>query len=89
MGADSKDTGAARIKASALKQLTDEQLVLLAQDGSSAATDLLMDRYKDLVRSKARTMYLIGGDVDDLIQEGMIGLFKAVRDFDPAMQAAF
>ncbi len=89
MGTETKDAGTARIKTSSLRQLPDEQLAMLAQDGNSTATDLLMDRYKDTVRSKARTMYLIGGDVDDLIQEGMIGLFKAVRDFDPDMQAAF
>ena len=46
-----------------------------------------MEKYKNLVRKKARAMYLIGGDTDDLIQEGMIGLFKAIRDFEPGSGA--
>ena len=48
-----------------------------------------MEKYKGLVRQKARAMFLIGGDTDDLIQEGMIGLFKAVRDFQPGREATF
>ena len=48
-----------------------------------------MDKYKNLVRSKARSMYILGGDNDDLIQEGMIGLFKAVRDYDSGRDASF
>ena len=48
-----------------------------------------MEKYKNMVRKKARTMFLIGGENDDLIQEGMIGLFKAVRDYQPDREAAF
>ena len=52
-------------------------------------SDYLMEKYKNMVRKKARTMFLIGGENDDLIQEGMIGLFKAVRDYQPDRDAAF
>ena len=51
--------------------------------------DYLMEKYKDMVRKQARAMYLWGGENDDLIQEGMIGLFKAVQDYDPKEGASF
>ena len=51
--------------------------------------DYLMDKYKNLVRKEAKAMYLLGGENDDLIQEGMIGLFKAVRDYQPDREASF
>ena len=51
--------------------------------------DLLIERYKGQVRREARTLYLIGGDSDDLIQEGMLGLFKAIRDYRPEKETAF
>lgn len=62
--------------------MTDEQLIRRLREGETAITDFIMDKYKYLVRKKAKAMYLLGGENDDLIQEGMIGLFKAVRDFD-------
>lgn len=71
------------------KQTTDTDLVLSARAGNKAALDTLMKRHKTLVRRRARPYFLIGADRDDLIQEGMIGLFKAVRDFDPALNASF
>lgn len=61
--------------------LKDEQTVLLSQQGNSRATDYILNKYTNFVRAKARTYYLTGGDKEDIIQEGMIGLFKAVRDF--------
>ena len=61
---------------------TDEDLVLWYRDGEEAAIDYLINKYKNLVRKKAGSMFLIGGDHDDLIQEGMLGMFKAVRDYD-------
>lgn len=61
---------------------TDEQLIRMLRDGDDAIMDHLMDKYKHLVRRKANTLFLLGGDTDDIIQEGMIGLFKAVRDYD-------
>ncbi len=71
------------------EQYTDEELILRLRDGDSAVTDFIMDKYKNLVRSKAKAMYILGADNEDLIQEGMIGLFKAVRDYDTGRDASF
>ncbi|MBQ4536706.1 MAG: RNA polymerase sporulation sigma factor SigH [Lachnospiraceae bacterium] len=68
---------------------TDEELILRLRDGESAIMDFICDKYKDLVRSKAKSMFILGGDNEDLIQEGMIGLFKAVRDYDYGRDASF
>lgn len=68
---------------------SDEQLAVLAQQGDAAAETQLLEKYKPLVRARAREMYLAGGDRDDLIQEGMLGLFKAVRSYDPEREASF
>ncbi len=57
--------------------------------GDTAIMDYLLEKYKPMVKKKAKAMYLLGGDSDDLIQEGMIGLFKAVRDYDSAQEASF
>ena len=71
-------------------RVTDEQLIeKIRREGSAAATEELMERYKEMVRGRARALFLIGGDTEDLIQEGMIGLFRAVRDYDPAQGASF
>ena len=67
----------------------DEELILRLRDGEETITDYIMDKYKNLVRSKAKSMYILGADRDDLIQEGMIGLFKAVRDYDTGRDASF
>ena len=64
-----------------LGKMTDEQLIELLREGKTEITDYLMEKYKDMVRKQARAMYLWGGENDDLIQEGMIGLFKAVQDY--------
>lgn len=71
------------------QQYTDEELILRLRDGEENITDYIMDKYKNLVKSKARSMYILGADNDDLIQEGMIGLFKAVRDYDSGRDASF
>lgn len=68
---------------------TDEELLCRLRDGEDAITDYIMDKYKNLVRSKAKSMYILGADSEDLIQEGMIGLFKAVRDYDSGRDASF
>ncbi|MBQ1418621.1 MAG: sigma-70 family RNA polymerase sigma factor [Firmicutes bacterium] len=68
---------------------TDKDLAILAAEGNADATDALLARYKDAVRSKARKFYMLGGDQDDIIQEGMIGLFKAIQTYDPAGGASF
>lgn len=69
--------------------MTDEQLIRRLREGETAITDYIMDKYKFLVRQKAKAMYLLGGENDDLIQEGMIGLFKAVRDYDTSQETSF
>ena len=71
------------------RQYSDEELLQRLRDGESSITDYIMDKYKGLVRNKARSMYILGADNDDLIQEGMIGLFKALRDYDSGRDASF
>jgi len=73
----------------AQRELEDLQLVLKARSGSQGALDALMRRYQGFVRLKASSYFLAGGDGDDLIQEGMIGLYKAVRDFRPDKETSF
>lgn len=68
---------------------TDEQLIQLLRDGDHEVMDYMCERYKDLVRGKARSMFILGGDTEDLIQEGMLGLFKAMRDYDSGRDASF
>ncbi len=63
-------------------QRTDDELIERLRAGETSVMDFLMEKYKYLVRRRANAMFLLGGDTDDLIQEGMIGLFKAVRDYD-------
>lgn len=70
-------------------QATDEELIDRLRDGEAQITDYIMDKYKNLVRSKAGSMYILGADREDLIQEGMIGLFKAIRDYDSGRDASF
>ena len=70
-------------------KMTDEQLLQRLRSGETAITDYIMDKYKHVVRKKAKAMYLLGGENDDLIQEGMIGLFKAVRDYDETQETSF
>ena len=69
--------------------MTDEDIALLARDGDEAALELLMMKYKNFVRSKARSYFLIGADHEDIVQEGMIGLFKAIRVFRPDKLTSF
>ena len=68
---------------------SDEELILMYRDGDRSVIEFIMEKYKGLVKSKAKSMYLLGAANDDLIQEGMIGLFKAVRDYDPGRDASF
>ncbi len=68
---------------------TDEELIIRYRDGDKQIMDYLMDKYKHVVRNKAGRMFILGADKDDLIQEGMIGLFKAVRDYDSGRDASF
>ena len=63
------------------EELSTEDLVLLAQNDDTEALEYILDSFKNLVKSKSRAYFLIGADKEDLIQEGMIGLYKAIRDF--------
>lgn len=72
-----------------MKQCSDEELIVLYRAGSEIAIEVIFERYKNLVRKKAKAMFLAGGDNDDLIQEGMIGLYKAVRDYKAEKEASF
>ncbi|MBE0446529.1 MAG: RNA polymerase sporulation sigma factor SigH [Actinobacteria bacterium] len=72
-----------------LKTLTDNQLIVASREGNDAALEFLLDKYKNFVRVKARAYFLAGADRDDLIQEGMIGLYKAIRDYRDNRQSSF
>ena len=63
------------------QKLADEELIQKLREGDERIMDYILEKYKPLVLRKANAMFLIGGDTDDLIQEGMIGLFKAIRDY--------
>ena len=69
--------------------MTDEEVAALAQQGDGQALAYLLNKYKNFVRSKARSYFLIGADHEDIVQEGMIGLYKAIRDFQPERLASF
>ncbi|MDO8685835.1 MAG: RNA polymerase sporulation sigma factor SigH [Clostridiales bacterium] len=69
--------------------IKDEEMAILARDGDDKAFEYIINRFKFLVRARARTYFLIGADKEDIIQEGMIGLFKAVRDFKKDKHAYF
>ncbi len=69
--------------------LSDEEILERIKQGDQPAIDYLMEKYKYLVRSKAKALFLIGGDKDDLIQEGMIGLYKAIRDYQSGKDNSF
>ena len=71
------------------EDMTDEELIDQLREGDRQVMDYICDKYKNLVRSKAKSMYILGGDTEDLIQEGMIGLIKAVRDFDVTQKTSF
>jgi RNA polymerase sporulation-specific sigma factor len=73
----------------ALPEFSDEELVEMTRDGNDLAIETLLNRYRHYARAKARSYFLAGADREDIIQEGMIGLFKAVRDFRSDRNAAF
>ena len=72
-----------------LQQYTDEELIVQLRNGNQSVETYLLNKYKGLVLKKAHAMFLAGGETEDLIQEGMIGLYKAVRDYDDTKEAAF
>jgi RNA polymerase sporulation-specific sigma factor len=80
---------AAKSAQKAQRELEDLQLVMKARNGSTAALDTLMRRYNGFVRLKASSYFLAGGDSEDLVQEGLVGLYKAVRDFRADKETSF
>ena len=68
---------------------TDEELILRLREGEETIMDYILDKYKNLVRKYARNMYILGAEEQDLIQEGMIGLFRAIKDYDSGRDASF
>jgi RNA polymerase sporulation-specific sigma factor len=84
-----RTAAAPRSAQKAQRELEDLQLVLRARNGRQDALDELLRRYAGFVRLKASSYFLAGGDGDDLVQEGMIGLYKAVRDFRPDKETSF
>ena len=71
------------------ENVRDEELLMQLAAGNDSITDYLCNKYKHLVMKKANALYLIGAEKEDLIQEGMIGLFKAIRDFSPEKESSF
>ena len=71
------------------QDLADEDVVALCRTGDAVAVEYLLNKYKNFVRSRARSYFLIGADHEDIVQEGMIGLYKAIRDFRPEKLASF
>ncbi len=71
------------------QDLSDEELILRLRDGDENIMDFIINKYKGLVKSLSKSLYLPGGDYEDLLQEGTVGLFKAIRDYDPGRDASF
>jgi RNA polymerase sporulation-specific sigma factor len=72
-----------------LENLKDEELVMLAKKGNAKAISILINKYKNFVRSRSKSYFIVGADREDIIQEGLIGLFKAVRDYNPDKKTSF
>lgn len=72
-----------------LRILADEEVVTLAQSGDKLAYEFLIDKYKSIAKVKSQTYFIAGADHEDVIQEGMIGIFKAIRDYDSSRKASF
>ena len=88
-GSAAHQQGPAQVAARQARELEDLQLVIKARNGDGQALDALMRRYTGFVRLKASSYFLAGGDSEDLIQEGLIGLYKAVRDFRADKETSF
>jgi RNA polymerase sporulation-specific sigma factor len=69
--------------------MEDEEIIIAAKSGNDKAFEYLINKYKNFVRSKARTYFLVGADREDIIQEGMIGLYKAIRDYKADKRSSF
>lgn len=71
------------------ENMTDEEIVVLAKTGNTYAQEYILNKYKNFVRGKSKPYFLIGADKEDIVQEGMIGLYKAIMDFKPEKQVNF
>lgn len=76
-------------RSSEFEDMLDEEIVVLAREGDTDAEEYLINKYKNFVKAKVKSYFLIGGDKDDIYQEGMIGLYKAIRDFKPDKLSSF
>ncbi|MGB9638863.1 MAG: RNA polymerase sporulation sigma factor SigH [bacterium] len=72
-----------------LDDLKDIELVMLAKKGNAKAISILINKYKNFVRSRSKSYFIVGADKEDIVQEGLIGLFKAIRDFNPDKKTSF
>lgn len=81
LGGDIVEANAKSIETLCYETMLDEELVATAKDGDKEALEYVINKYKNFVRAKARSYFLIGADREDIVQEGMIGLYKAIRDF--------
>lgn len=86
---DNMECAAAKMTNLPLSEMEDDELVCLARDGDEEALEFLINKYKNFVRAKARTYFLVGADREDIIQEGMIGIYKAIRDYRSDRLASF
>lgn len=86
---DNMECAAIKTTGTLLSEMEDEELVFLARDGDEEALEFLINKYKNFVRAKARTYFLVGADREDIIQEGMIGIYKAIRDYRSDRLASF
>lgn len=89
MGAILLNVGLPKEEYLLFNDMTDEEVVCEAANGDHEALEYLINKYKNFVKSKARSYFLIGADREDIIQEGMIGLYKAIRDFNPERLSSF
>ena len=71
------------------ESMSDDDAAVLAREGDGDAMEYLLDKYKNFVRARARSYFLVGADHEDIVQEGMIGLYKAIRDYRPDKQTSF
>ncbi len=76
------------MKTSDYEEMQDDELVTLFKDGDPYAADYLLEKYKHIVKMKASSMFILGGEKEDLLQEGMIGLLRAIREYDPGRDAS-
>ncbi|QAA30803.1 RNA polymerase sporulation sigma factor SigH [Clostridium manihotivorum] len=71
------------------KEISDEEVVIRAKNGNTNAQEYLINKYENFVKTKAKSYFLIGADKEDIYQEGMIGLYKSIRDFNPEKLTSF